>query len=228
MVVLIRLIAGTLFLMKGNTMFYLGIVVVVGLVVYLTEDKRQRKMPTWLKVLLVIVGLVVLADISEELMGVVFLALIVSWFVRRPSRQNRRQAAANAMREQAKSSSAQPIDPIKHYVSTPKRREALAELDSTPEELATYIHQEIDTFFLNEWTKMSVIYTDQSHQFDDDVQENAGYQMREILDAISAKFAKKKRAEMVEKQSINEELKAQHKQEIDIAMQVYEKWQDKS
>lgn len=209
-------------------MFYLGIVVVVGLVVYLTEDKRQRKMPTWLKVLLVIVGLVVLADISEELMGVVFLALIVSWFVRRPSRQNRRQAAANAMREQAKSSSAQPIDPIKHYVSTPKRREALGELDSTPEELATYIHQEIDTFFLNEWTKMSVIYTDQSHQFDDDVQENAGYQMREILDAISAKFAKKKRAEMVEKQSINEELKAQHKQEIDIAMQVYEKWQDKS
>lgn len=209
-------------------MFYLGIVVVVGLVVYLTEDKRQRKMPTWLKVLLVIVGLVVLADISEELMGVVFLALIVSWFVRRPSRQNRRQAAANAMREQAKSSSAQPIDPIKHYVSTPKRREALAELDSTPEELAAYIHQEIDTFFLNEWTKMSVIYTDQSHQFDDDVQENAGYQMREILDAISAKFAKKKRAEMVEKQSINEELKAQHKQEIDIAMQVYEKWQDKS
>ncbi|MGO2940349.1 MAG: hypothetical protein ACTIDA_07495 [Pseudolactococcus laudensis] len=214
--------------MKGNTMFYLGIVVVVGLVVYLTEDKRQRKMPTWLKVLLAIVGLVVLADISEELMGVVFLALIVSWFVRRPSRQNRRQAAANAMREQAKSSSAQPIDPIKHYVSTPKRREALGELDSTPEELATYIHQEIDTFFLNEWTKMSVIYTDQSHQFDDDVQENAGYQMREILDAISAKFAKKKRAEMVEKQSINEELKAQHKQEIDIAMQVYEKWQDKS
>jgi hypothetical protein len=52
--------------------------------------------------------------------------------------------------------------------------------------------------------------------------------MREILDAISAKFAKKKRAEMVEKQSINEELKAQHKQEIDIAMQVYDKWQDKS
>lgn len=211
-------------------MFYLGIIVVVGLVVYLTEDKRQRKMPMWLKVLLVIVGLVVLADISEELMGIVFLVLIVGWFVRRPSRQNRRRAAAEvkAMREQAKSSSAQPIDPIKHYVSTPKRREALVELDSTPKELAAYIHQEIDTFFLNEWTKMSVIYTDQSHQFDDDVQENAGYQMREILDAISAKFAKKKRAEMVEKQSINEELKAQHKQEIDIAMQVYEKWQDKS
>ena len=67
-----------------------------------------------------------------------------------------------------------------------------------------------------------------SVRFDDDVQENASRQMREILDAIFAKFAKKRRAEMVEQQSINEELKAQHKQEIDIAMQVYDKWQDKA
>lgn len=53
-------------------MFYLGIIVVVGLIAYLTQNKRERKFPTWLKVLLVIVGLVVLADISEELMGIVF------------------------------------------------------------------------------------------------------------------------------------------------------------
>lgn len=210
-------------------MFYLGIIVVVGLIAYLTQNSRDKKMPRWLKVLLVVIALVVLGDISEKLSGIVLLALIVWWFVRRPSRQNRHQTAETAaMREQAKSSFAQPIDPIKHYVSTPKRREALVELGSTPKELAVYIHQEIDTFFMNEWTKMSVIYMDQSDQFDDDVQENAGRQMREILDAISAKFAKKKRAEMVEKQSINEELKAQHKQEIDIAMQVYDKWQDKS
>lgn len=210
-------------------MFYLGIIVVVGLIAYLTQNSRDKKMPRWLKVLLVVIALVVLGDISEKLSGIVLLALIVWWFVRRPSRQNRHQTAeTEAMRKQAKSSFAQPIDPIKHYVSTPKRREALVELGSTPKELAVYIHQEIDTFFMNEWTKMSVIYMDQSDQFDDDVQENAGRQMREILDAISAKFAKKKRAEMVEKQSINEELKAQHKQEIDIAMQVYDKWQDKS
>lgn len=210
-------------------MFYLGIIVVVGLIAYLTQNSRDKKMPRWLKVLLVVIALVVLGDISEKLSGIVLLALIVWWFVRRPSRQNRHQTAETvAMRKQAKSSFAQPIDPIKHYVSTPKRREALVELGSTPKELAVYIHQEIDTFFMNEWTKMSVIYMDQSDQFDDDVQENAGRQMREILDAISAKFAKKKRAEMVEKQSINEELKAQHKQEIDIAMQVYDKWQDKS
>ena len=210
-------------------MFYLGIIVVVGLIAYLTQNKKKKKMPRWLKVLLVVIALVVLGDISEKLSGIVLLALIVWWFVRRPSRQNRHQTAETAaMRKQAKSSFAQPIDPIKHYVSTPKRREALVELGSTPKELAVYIHQEIDTFFMNEWTKMSVIYMDQSDQFDDDVQENAGRQMREILDAISAKFAKKKRAEMVEKQSINEELKAQHKQEIDIAMQVYDKWQDKS
>ena len=211
-------------------MFYLGIIVVVGLIAYLTQNKRERKFPTWLKVLLVIVGLVVLADISEELMGIVFLALIVWWLVRRPSRQKRKEAKAavqvEAMRAQAKST--QPIDPIKRYVSTPKRQEALAELNSTPKDLAAYIHQEIDTFFMNEWTKMSVIYMDQSDQFDDDVQENAGRQMREILDAIFAKFAKKRRAEMVEQQSINEELKAQHEQEIDIAMQVYDKWQDKA
>lgn len=210
-------------------MFYLGIIVVVGLIAYLTQNSRDKKMPRWLKVLLVVIALVVLGDISEKLSGIVLLALIVWWFVRRPSRQNRHQTAETAaMRKQAKSSFAQPIDPIKHYVSTPKRREALVELGSTPKELAVYIHQEIDTFFMNEWTKMSVIYMDQSDQFDDDVQENAGRQMREILDAISAKFAKKKLAEMVEKQSINEELKAQHKQEIDIAMQVYDKWQDKS
>ena len=210
-------------------MFYLGVIVVVGLIAYLTQNRRDTKMPRWLKVLLVVIALVVLGDISEKLSGIVLLALIVWWFVRRPSRQNRHQTAETAaMRKQAKSSFAQPIDPIKHYVSTPKRREALVELGSTPKELAVYIHQEIDTFFMNEWTKMSVIYMDQSDQFDDDVQENAGRQMREILDAISAKFAKKKRAEMVEKQSINEELKAQHKQEIDIAMQVYDKWQDKS
>ena len=210
-------------------MFYLGIIVVVGLIAYLTQNSQNKKMPRWLKVLLVVIALVVLGDISEKLSGIVLLALIVWWFVRRPSRQNRHQTAETAaMRKQAKSSFAQPIDPIKHYVSTPKRREALVELGSTPKELAVYIHQEIDTFFMNEWTKMSVIYMDQSDQFDDDVQENAGRQMREILDAISAKFAKKKRAEMVEKQSINEELKAQHKQEIDIAMQVYDKWQDKS
>lgn len=210
-------------------MFYLGIIVVVGLIAYLTQNSRDKKMPRWLKVLLVVIALVVLGDISEKLSGIVLLALIVWWFVRRSSRQNRHQTAeTEAMRKQAKSSFAQPIDPIKHYVSTPKRREALVELGSTPKELAVYIHQEIDTFFMNEWTKMSVIYMDQSDQFDDDVQENAGRQMREILDAISAKFAKKKRAEMVEKQSINEELKAQHKQEIDIAMQVYDKWQDKS
>lgn len=213
-------------------MFYLGIIVVIGLIAYLTQDKRQRKMPTWLKVLLVIVGLVVLADISEELMGVAFLALIVWWFVRRPSRQERKKAKAaaqvEAMRAQAKAASAPPIDPIKRYVSTPKRQEALVELNSTPKDLAAYIHQEIDTFFMNEWTKMSVIYMDQSDQFDEDVQDNAGQQMREILDAIFAKFAKKRRAEMVEQQSINEELKAQHKEEIDIAMQVYDKWQDKA
>ena len=52
--------------------------------------------------------------------------------------------------------------------------------------------------------------------------------MREILDAIFAKFAKQQRATLAEKQSINEELKGKHKEEIDIAMQVYEKWQDKS
>ena len=73
-------------------MFYLGIIVVVGLIAYLTQNKRERKFPTWLKVLLVIVGLVVLADISEELMGIVFLALIVWWLVRRPSRQKRKEA----------------------------------------------------------------------------------------------------------------------------------------
>jgi hypothetical protein len=32
-------------------MFYLGIIVVVGLIAYLTQNKRERKFPTWLKVL---------------------------------------------------------------------------------------------------------------------------------------------------------------------------------
>ena len=213
-------------------MFFLGVILVVGLIAYLTQDRRQRKMPMWLKVIFWIFVLVALADISEGLSGIIFLTLIVWWFVRRPSRQERKKAKAAAqvedMRAQAKAASAPPIDPIKRYVSTPKRQEALAELASTPKELADYIHQEIDTFFMNEWTKMSIIYMDQSDQFDDDVQDNAGHQMREILDAIFAKFAKKRRAEMVEQQSINEELKAQHKQEIDIAMQVYDKWQDKA
>ncbi|GHU35544.1 hypothetical protein FACS1894192_00380 [Bacilli bacterium] len=211
-------------------MFYLGIALIIGLFAYFTQDKGQRKMPLWLKVILILVVLYDLAMVSEKLSGIAVLALLVWWFVRRPSRQKRQElkAAAKVEAMRAKNASAQPIDPIKRYVSTPKRQEALAELDSTPKELAAYIHQEIDTFFMNEWTKMSVIYTDQSDQFDDDVQDNAGHQMREILDAIFAKFAKKKRAEMVEKQAINAELKAQHKQEIDIAMQVYEKWQDKA
>ncbi|GAX48020.1 hypothetical protein [Pseudolactococcus reticulitermitis] len=211
-------------------MFYLGIALIIGLLAYFMQDKGQRKMPLWLKVILILVVLYDLAMVSEKLSGIAVLALLVWWFVRRPSRQKRQElkAAAKVEAMRAKNASAQPIDPIKRYVSTPKRQEALAELDSTPKELAAYIHQEIDTFFMNEWTKMSVIYTDQSDQFDDDVRDNAGHQMREILDAIFAKFAKKKRAEMVEKQAINAELKAQHKQEIDIAMQVYEKWQDKA
>ncbi|GAB2022295.1 hypothetical protein RyT2_13690 [Pseudolactococcus yaeyamensis] len=213
-------------------MFYLAVALIISLVTYLSQDRRKRIVPTWLILVLVVLGLAVLIEIAGEVIPVVLVALFIWWLVRRPSRQKKKEGKAaaqvEAMREQARPTSNRAIDPIKRYVSTPKRQEALAELDSTPKELAAYIHQEIDTFFLNEWTKMSVIYRDKSNQFDEDVQDNAGQQMREILDAIFTKFAKKKRAEMVEKQAINEELKAQHKQEIDIAMQVYDKWQDKS
>jgi hypothetical protein len=95
-------------------------------------------------------------------------------------------------------------------------------------EVIAYVLQEIDTFFMNEWTKMMVIFSNESGQFDDEVRENAVEGMREIFDAIFVKFCEKKRAEMTEKQMINDELKAQHKAEIDIAKQVYEKWQDKT
>lgn len=212
-------------------MIGLVVVLVVGSVAYLTQNKRDRKLPTWLKVIFWVLVIGFVFEVSEDLSGFIVLALIVWWLVRRPSRKKKRLAAAQVDPELADfmaKTTARPVDPIERYVSTPKRQKALAELNSNSKELTAYIQQEIDTFFMNEWTKMSVIYADKAGQFDDDVQENAGRQMREILDAIMAKFAKKKRAEMVEKKAINEELKAKHKEEIDIAMQVYDKWQDKA
>lgn len=212
-------------------MFYLAVILVVGGIAYLTQNKRDRKLPTWMKVVFWILVIAALAEISEKASGFVFLVILVWWLVRRPSRKKKRLAAAHIEPDLADfmaKSTSRPVDPIERYVSTPNRQKALAELNSNSQELTIYIKQEIDTFFMNEWTKMAVIYEDRSNQFDDDVQENAGRQMREILDAIMAKFAKQKRAEMVEKQAINEELKAKHKEEIDIAMQVYDKWQDKA
>lgn len=210
-------------------MMYLGLIVIVGFIAYLTQDKQDKKLPRWLKLIFWVLVLSILSKVSDTLAGAVFIGLIAWWFVKKPSRRRKQQVAE----ERSDTADAVPHfkseeDPVKRYASTPKRQAALAELLSTPKELATYIDQEIDTFFMNEWTKMAAIYSDQTGQFDDDVRDNAGHQMREILDAIFAKFAKKKRAELVEKQSINEELKVKHKAEIDIAMQVYDKWQDKA
>ncbi|GFH43375.1 hypothetical protein Hs30E_19260 [Lactococcus hodotermopsidis] len=216
-------------------MLNLIVVIIVGAIAYFTLDKRERRIPRWLKIVfwLIVLGLIV--AISEELGGIVVLGLLVWWFVRRTSRKKARVTVAKREKEVISDEPDKPQstyqhlqNPISRYVSTPKRRAALADLESTPKELAGYIHQEIDTFFMNEWTKMAAIYSDETGRFDTDVRDNAARQMREILDAIFAKFAKVKRAELVEKQSINEELKAKHKEEIDIAMQVYEKWQDKS
>jgi hypothetical protein len=211
----------------------LMIVLLVGLVAYFTLDKRERRVPGWAKIILVLVALSFLANISEELVGIVLLALLVWWFVRRSSRKKARRVVVrenlNTAVPKTPVKTSQPaINPIQRFATTKKRQAALLELNSTPSELIAYIDREIDTFFMNEWTKMSVIYSDETGQFDEDVQENAGRQMREILNAIFAKFARQKRAELSEKQLINDELKAQHKAEIDIAMQVYDKWQDKT
>lgn len=209
-------------------MLELIVILVVGAVAYLTLDRRERKIPLWLKIVFWIVALGLLAEISEELSGIVLLTVFVWWLVRRSSRKKKRIAANREQEVAAKPQTThRSINPIQRFATTKKRQAALLELESTPPELIAYINQEIDTFFMNEWTKMDAIYSDETGQFAPEVQENAGRQMREILDAIFAKFAKKRRAELVKKQAINAELKAQHKAEIDIAMQVYEKWQDK-
>ncbi|GFH40428.1 hypothetical protein [Pseudolactococcus insecticola] len=160
------------------------------------------------------------------LLGFAALVLII-WLIVRAVKKNKVNAAFEAAAEQEKQAYKIAKSPITRYISTDRCQLALQELKSTPDELKNYSHQEIDTFFMNEWAKMDAIYSDETGQFDADVRDNAFRQMTEILDAIFAKFAKKKRAELIEKQAINEELKAKHKEEIDIAMTVYDKWQDK-
>lgn len=204
------------------------VIVIVAFLAYLMHSSKFISIPGWLKCIFWLFVLGVVSKVSDTLTGILFIALIVWWLL---SRQNRKRKRDVVEDEPLVDNQAFPFevpeDPIKRYASTPKRQVALAELKSSPKELVEYIHQEIDTFFMNEWTKMSAIYSDRKGQFDEDVRDNAGHQMREILDAIFAKYAKQQRAVLAEKQSINEELKVKHNEEIDIAMQVYEKWQDK-
>ena len=210
-------------------MSYWFLIVLIGIVGYLVQNTKFIKIPGWLQVIFWVIMLSLVSKISDTLTGILFIGLIVWWLIRRKNCKRKRDQLAEASTNADQGFPYDvPEDPIKRYASTPNRQAALAELKSSPKELVKYIHQEIDTFFMNEWAKMSAIYSDQKGQFDEDVRDNAGHQMREILDAIFAKFAKQQRAALAEKQSINEELKGKHKEEIDIAMQVYEKWQDKS
>lgn len=209
-------------------MKYLLIILLVNFVAYLMHNTKFINISGWIKLIFWVFILVFVFKVSDTLTGVVLVSLIVWWLIGRQNRQSKRHTAeVEPLTDKQSLSFDVPQDPIKRYASTPKRQAALGELKSSPKELVKYIHQELDTFFMNEWAKMSAIYSDQTGQFDEDVRENAGRQMREILDAIFAKFAKQQRAVLAEKQSINEELKVKHKEEIDIAMQVYEKWQDK-
>jgi hypothetical protein len=208
--------------------FLVTILVLAGLI-YLTRAMKRRYLRGGLIVALWLVIVVNLDEVSDTLTALFVLGSMIWWLggVSRRRKKKRQLAEADTAFFETQSTSSPVDNPIRHYATTPKRRAALAELESSPQALESYIHQEIDTFFMNEWTKMAAIYSDQTHQFDEDVRENAGQQMREILDAIFVKFARQERARLAEKLAINEELKSKHKQEIDIAMQVYDKWQDK-
>ena len=64
-------------------MMYLGLIVIVGFIAYLTQDKQDKKLPRWLKLIFWVLVLSILSKVSDTLAGAVFIGLIAWWFVKR-------------------------------------------------------------------------------------------------------------------------------------------------
>ena len=106
-------------------MMYLGLIVIVGFIAYLTQDKQDKKFPRWLKLIFWVLVLSILSRVSDTLAGAVFIGLIAWWFVKKPSRRRKQQVAED------RSDAADVVphfkseeDPVKRYASTPKRQAA--------------------------------------------------------------------------------------------------------
>lgn len=112
--------------------------------------------------------------------------------------------------------------PIQRYTQT--KKDELAQLEVASDVFVRFAVSELDTFFLDEWTKMREIYQDKTGQFDDAQKEIAWEQMCDILGVIFVKFEEKRTRELIKKRAMDAELRAKYTDEIAVAKSVYQKW----